>query len=52
MNKKIIKKAVIVAIIITIFSLLITLWLDYKKDKDYEAAKDSMLQTSGKSIKY
>lgn len=51
MNKKIIKKAVIVAIIITIFSLLITLWLDYKKDKDYEAAKDSMLQTSGKSIR-
>ena len=37
MNKGIIKKALIVALIITVFSVLITGWLDYKKYKDYES---------------
>lgn len=48
MNKKIIKKAIIVAILITAFSLLTTKWLDYKKAKDYEAMRQDMIQTTNK----
>ena len=48
MNKNIIKKAIIVAILITVFSLLTTKWLDYKKAKDYEAMRQDMIQTTNK----
>lgn len=48
MNKKIIYKAVIIAIVITIFSLLVTTWLDYKKDKEYEAKQSEMIQSANK----
>ena len=48
MNKNIIKKAIIVAILITAFSLLTTKWLDYKKAKDYEAMRQDMIQTTNK----
>ena len=48
MNKEIIKKAVIVAVIITLFSIIITGWIDYQKHKDYEAMKGDMIQSANK----
>ena len=51
MNKEIIKKAVIVAVIITVFSIIITGWIDYKKHKDYEAMKGDMIQSANKPSK-
>ena len=48
MNKGIIKKAIIVAIIITVFSIIITGWIDYQKHKDYEAMKGDMIQSVNK----
>lgn len=51
MNKNIIKKAIIAAILITVFSLLITKWLDYKKQKDYELKRQDMIQTLNKPSK-
>jgi hypothetical protein len=51
MNKDIIKKAIILAIIITVFSLLITKWLDYKKQKDYEMISQDMIQTTNETSK-
>lgn len=51
MNKEIIKKAVIIAVIITLFSIIITGWIDYQKHKDYEAMKGDMIQSANKPSK-